>query len=151
MEIISTVALISINATLVVQLLSFLVFMFVLNRVMIRPLRGSTHDRAAYIEALAVDISQAHKEMESIAVQIESQEASARQAAHNIQKEMVAQGGQEARGILEKAKQDVVAMRQEAKAQIDATLAEFRGTLEKEAETVAVNFMEKALDRRLTP
>lgn len=151
MEIISNIALISINETMVVQLLSFIVFMFILNRIMIRPLRSSAHDREIYIENLSVDISNSQKEMQDITAQIESQEASARQTAHRIQKELVVLGSQEANGILAAAKQDVVALRQQTNAEIEATLAEFRETLEKEAEIIAVNFMEKALSRRLSP
>jgi len=151
MEIISNIALISINETVVVQLLSFLVFMFILNRIMIKPLRSSAHDREIYIEKLSADISNSQKEMNAITAQIESQEASARQTARNIQQEIVAQGSQEANSILNAAKQDVVALRQQTAAEIEATLAELRETLEKEAERVAVNFMEKALSRRLNP
>ncbi len=151
MEIISNIALISINETVVVQLLSFLVFMFILNRIMIKPLRSSAHDREIYIEKLSADISNSQKEMNAITAQIESQEASARKAARNIQQEIVAQGSQEANSILNAAKQDVVALRRQTTAEIEATLAELRETLEKEAERVAVNFMEKALSRRLNP
>jgi F-type H+-transporting ATPase subunit b len=151
MEIISTIALISINETLVVQLLSFLVFMFMLNRIMIRPLRNSAHDREVFIEKLSADISNSQAEMEAVTAQIESQEASARQAARNIQQEIVAQGSQEANSILNAAKQDVVALRQQTAAETEATLAKLRESLEKEAELVAVNFMEKALSRRLNP
>ncbi len=150
MEIISNIALISINETLVVQLLSFLVFMFVLNRIMIRPLRGSAHEREAYLEEMGTDISAAQKEMQAITAQIESQETAARQTAHDIQKQLVAQGNQEAVVILEAAKKDVVALRQQTHAEIEATLSEFQQTLQKEAEIVAVNFMEKALSRRLS-
>ena len=151
MEIISNIALISINETMVVLLLSFIVFMFILNRIMIRPLRSSAHDREIYIENLSVDISNAQKEMNAITTQIESQEASARQAAHNIQKEIVALGSQKADSILKAAKQDVVALRQQTTAETEATLAKLRETLEKEAARIAVNFMEKALSRRLNP
>lgn len=151
MEIISNIALISINETLVVQLLSFLVFMFILNRIMIRPLRSSAHDREIYIEKLSGDISNSQAEMNAITTQIKEQEASARQTARSIQKEIVAMGSQEADGILKAAKQDVVALRQQTAAEIEATLSELRKTLAKEAEFIAVNFMEKALSRRLNP
>jgi F-type H+-transporting ATPase subunit b len=151
MEIISNIALISINETLVVQLLSFLVFMFVLNRIMIRPLRGSVHDREIYIEKLDADILNSQKEMKAIAAQIENQEASVRQAAHSIRKELVALGNQEATGILAAAKQEVVSLRRQTRSEIETTLAEFRKNLEKEANVIAVNFMEKALSRRLHP
>ena len=151
MEIITNIALISINETLLVQLISFLVFMVILNRVMVRPLRRSAEERTTYIENLGTEIVDAQKEMKSIAVQIENQESEARRAAREIQEDIVAQGSQEASGILAAAKQDVVALRQQTQAEIEATLQEFRKTLAQEAEIVAVNFMEKALNRRLHP
>lgn len=150
MEIISNIALISINETLLVQLFSFVVFVFVLNRIMVRPLRGSMQARERYMDELGTDISDSQKEMEAIVVQIETQESEARQAARAIQKEIVAQGSQEAHGILETAKQDVVRLRQQARAEIETILAESRQSLEKEAATIAVNFMEKALSRRVS-
>jgi len=150
MEIISNIALISINETLVVQLLSFLIFMFILNRIMIRPLRGSAQERDDYLEQLSTDITAAQKEIKDISAQIESQETDARQAAHNIQKDIIAKGSQEAQEILAAAKQDVVSLRQQTKAEIDATVDNFRQSLEEEAERIAVDFMEKALNRRLS-
>jgi len=151
MEIISNIALISINETLIVQLLSFLIFVFILNRIMIRPLRGSAQDRDDYIEQLSTDITAAQKELQTIAARIESQETDARQAAHTIQKDIITQGSQEAQEILVAAKQDVVDLRRQTKAEIDATVADFRQSLEEEAERIAVDFMEKALNRRLSP
>ena len=151
MEIISNIALISINETMVVQLFSFLVFMFILNRIMIRPLRSSAHDREIYIENLSVEISSTQKEMNAITVQIKNQEDSARQAALDIQTEIVAEGSQGANNIIEAAKQDVVALRQQTAAETEASLAELRKTLDKEAALISVNFMEKALSRRLNP
>ena len=45
MQIISNIALISINETLIVQLISFLIFLFVINRIMFRPLRKTVGPR----------------------------------------------------------------------------------------------------------
>jgi len=151
MEIISNIALISINETLLVQLFSFVVFVFILNRIMIRPLRSAMQDRDRYVEELGTDISNSQAEMEDIVAQIKFQEAEARQSARALQKGIVAQGSQEAHGILETAKKDVVRLRQQTKAEIETILVESRKNLEKEAVTVAVNFMEKALSRRVSP
>ena len=38
MHIVSNIALISINETLIIQLVSFLIFLFLINRIMFRPL-----------------------------------------------------------------------------------------------------------------
>ena len=151
MEIISNIALISINETLLVQVICFLIFLFIMNRIMIRPLRGAREDRAEYIDKLGADITKAQQEMQAIADRIATQEAEARKAALSIQKDIIDQGSREAGGILAAAKEEVVALRQQTNAEIEATLAKFSQTVEQEAEAVAVNFMEKALDRRLNP
>ena len=151
MEIISNIALISINETMVVQIISFLVFMLILNRVMIRPLRGSMTEREIYIEKLWADISNSKKEIEDITAQIEVQETSARETAHSIQKEIEALGNKAADGVMDAAKQDVILLRQQTKAEIEAMLKALRKKLEKESQSIAVSFMEKALSRRLTP
>ncbi len=151
MEIISNIALISINETLVVQLLSFVVFMMILNRIMIRPLQGSMSEREIYIEKLWTDISDSKKEIEDISARIESQETSARQTAHSMQKEIESLGNKEAGDILEEAKQDVRQLRRQTQAKTEAMLAASRKTLAQESASIAENFMEKALSRRLTP
>ena len=50
MEIISNIALITINETLIAQLLAFLIFMFVINRLMFKPLQGVMTERQGYID-----------------------------------------------------------------------------------------------------
>ncbi len=151
MEIISNIALISINETMVIQIISFLIFMLILNRVMIRPLRGSMSEREIYIEKLWTGIANSKKEMEEITTQIETHEASAREAAHSIQKETEALGNKEADGVLEAAKQDVTLLRKQTKAEIEAMLKVLQKSLQKESESIAVSFMEKTLSRRLAP
>ena len=61
MEIINTIALISINETLIVQLLSFLVFLFLINRVMIRPLRSVIDEREDFVTRVRKEIEDAIK------------------------------------------------------------------------------------------
>ena len=52
MQIISNVALISINETVVVQLLSFLLFLYIMNRIMFRPLRNVMAQREDHLKQI---------------------------------------------------------------------------------------------------
>ena len=49
MQIVTTISLISINETTIVQIVSFLILVFILNRVMIRPLWKTIAERNQYI------------------------------------------------------------------------------------------------------
>ena len=52
MEIIKTNALITINETLWVQMIVFLIFMFLINRIMFRPVRRNVAEREAHFDTL---------------------------------------------------------------------------------------------------
>ena len=81
MEIVPNVALISINETLVFQVISFLIFLFIINRVMFRPLRNVMAERDRHIENLKKDTQDAQKKFESITDRISEQESAARKEA----------------------------------------------------------------------
>lgn len=150
MEIISTVALISINETLVVQLVSFLIFLFLLDRIMIRPLRATMAERDFYMENLEKDIAEAVKKARDLTRQVEGQEAAVRDSAMALNREHQQEGSTEAGRILEEARKEMMHLRQQAEAEIAEKMAEARGQIRAEAESLAVAMMENALERKVS-
>ena len=69
MQIISTIAMISINETLIIQLISFLIFLFIINRIMIQPLRSVSREREAHIQKIELDTVAAEKKVEQVVKQ----------------------------------------------------------------------------------
>ena len=149
MEIVSNVALISINETLVVQLVSFLIFLFIINRIMFRPLRNTMAERDFYLEEMAADIGDAEKGYENALLKIESQESDARTAALALSREREADGNAEAGRIFETARAEIAELKIQAEAEVAATLAEARESVQASSEALAIAIMEKVLERRL--
>ncbi|MBW2296172.1 MAG: ATP synthase F0 subunit B [Deltaproteobacteria bacterium] len=149
MQIVSNVALISINETMVVQLISFLIFLFVINRVMFRPLRESMHERERYIEGIRLDIRDAEKKLETIIEQTRDEDAAVRKAGLQMTAELEKRGNEEAGEIIAAARQEIVQIGGKARQDIDVRIAEARKTIVAEADKLSVNIMEKVLDRRL--
>ncbi len=149
MQIVSNVALISINETMVVQLISFLIFLFVINRVMFRPLRESMHERERYIEGIRLDIRDAEKKLETIIEQTRDEDAAVRKAGLQMTAELEKRGNEEAGEIIATARQEIVQIGGKARQDIDVRVAEARKTIVAEADKLSVNIMEKVLDRRL--
>ena len=89
MQIISNVALISINETLIIQVISFLIFLFIINRIMFRPLRKVMNERETYVENVQKDIVEAENQFEDLTHQIKAQENAVRHEAFK-QKEQLA-------------------------------------------------------------
>jgi F-type H+-transporting ATPase subunit b len=148
MEIISNVALISINETLIVQVIGFLIFLFVINRIMFRPLRNVMSDRDIHIERVKRDITQARKEVDSITSQIQEQESATRKEALELKDDLEATGSQQAKEIFESVKKQINADREKVQQEIEVRIAEERKAVEKESHALALNIIEKIIDRR---
>jgi len=151
MEIISTNALISINGTLVAQLVSFLIFLFILNRIMVRPLQGVMGERESFIEKIKLDTDNKAKELERLSLEMKVLESDVRKEAFGISRELEEGGVQEASVILKSTRQEIELIREKMEAKINAQISDAKKHLQKESEALAVNVMEKLLDRRLIP
>jgi F-type H+-transporting ATPase subunit b len=151
MQIISNIALISINETLIIQLISFLIFLFIINRVMIQPLRGVVQERENHIQNIQDDAKDADKEIERLMKRLKKQEAEVIREAHAIREQIEVSGKQQADGIVESAQKEVDKLSQENQRLVSALVSEARQSIQKEAESLSVGMMEKLLERRLTP
>ena len=150
MEIISKIALLSINETLIVQVVSFLLFLFIINRIMFRPLRSKMKQREDYLKKIKNEIMDAEDELVKIVQRIEDQEAAVKLEAFEQKDKLEKSGNQEAGDILASAREEIAGLKRAATEQIDGQISDARAHLKKESETLAVNVMEKLLERRLT-
>ncbi|MGD8522375.1 MAG: ATP synthase F0 subunit B [Desulfobacterales bacterium] len=151
MEIISNIALISINETLIVQVISFLVFLFIINRIMFRPLRSVIDERETYIQSLQNDIAAAEDEYTSLTRQINEQEATLRKEAQQITAELQKAANQQSNEIIAVTRKEIDNLKKKAEKEIEAQLIEARKQVQIESETLALSVMEKVLERGLTP
>jgi F-type H+-transporting ATPase subunit b len=150
MHVISNVALISINETLIVQVISFLIFLFIINRIMFRPLRNVMDDRKSRISKIQQDIVNAQSEYETLTDQIETQEINVRNEAFKQKKQLEASGLQQAADIMASTRKDIDASRAGAKKAVNAQIAAARKQVQKEAEGLANKIIAKVLFRSQT-
>ena len=148
MEIISSIALISINETLIVQDVGFLIFLFLIDRIMFRPLRNVMADREIYIERVKLDIDQARNKIDTMTSQIEEQEAEVKKEAFELKAQREEIGNQQAKEIFAAVRQEIADTGAKVQKEIDSKIAEARKSLQKESETLAISIIEKILDRR---
>jgi F-type H+-transporting ATPase subunit b len=149
MEIISTIALISINETLVVQLTSFLIFLFIINRIMFKPLLSVMDERNEHIQGMQREVVKAEEELDKVKRMLRKNEKAVKDEAFSIRGELEAAGDRQATEIFKDAKDQIEEMRAKAQAEVDAQLEEARKSMEKESEILVVQIMEKVLERRL--
>ena len=147
MQIISNVALISINETLILQIISFLIFLFIINRIMFRPLRKVMNERESYIENIQKDIVEAENQFEDLTNQIQAQEKAVRNEAFAQKEQLEASGGQQAAEILASTREEINTLRAEAQKEVDARISAARKYVQKESQDLAKNIIETVLYR----
>ena len=149
MEIISNIALITINATLFHQLVAFLIFLFIINRIMFRPLRSVMAERDDVIEKIKLDTTNAGDTIERLCDELKERESKVRKEALKVQHELEEKGKQESAEILKSTLQEIELLKDKNEANVNAQIMEARKALQKESNALALNIMEKLLDRRL--
>lgn len=150
MQIISNVALISINETLIVEVISFLIFLFIINRIMFRPLRNVINERKSHIDKIQQDIVKAQSEYETLTDQIEAQEIKVRNEAFKQKRQLEASGMQQAADIIDATRKEIDASKADAKKAVDDQIVTARKQVQKEAEGLADKIMAKVLFRSQT-
>ncbi|QTA78169.1 ATP synthase, subunit beta (ATP synthase F0 sector subunit b) [Desulfonema limicola] len=149
MQIISNIALITINETLVIQLVSFLIFVFLLNRVMVRPLLSTMDEREKFISNLRQEAEDTVEKMNNLTAQMQNQEEAARSEALAMMKEAEDAGKSQASEIFDSAHKEITELKESTQKLINEQIAEARKHVSKESEVLAVKIMEKVLERRL--
>ena len=149
MEIISNIALITINATLFHQLVAFLIFLFIINRIMFRPLRSVMAERDDIIEKIKLDTTNAGETIDRLNKDLKERESEVRKEAFKVQHELEEKGKQESAEIMKSTLQEIEVLKDKNEATVNAQIMEAKKDLQKESEELALNIMEKLLDRRL--
>ena len=151
MEIVSNIALVSINETVFVQLISFLIFLFIMNRVMFRPLRDTMSKRDHHVKQIQDDISHQENQLQTLKNNIDERESRVRSEALEMRKKLEDSGSQEAAAIISTTRQEIEVLRKKSAQDVDSKLSEARKSLKQESEGLVSDVMEKVLDRRPSP
>ena len=149
-HVIKNVALISINETMLVQVLSFLIFLFLANHFVFRPLMSSMGDREKHVSDTQDSIDTVCVEMDEMTAELAKYEADAKAKAAELKKNLEDEGKKEAQEIVDSARQEIDAVRVDAAKKLEVQIADARTFLAAESQALSVGIMEKLLDRKLS-
>lgn len=149
MEIISTTALISINATFIAQMLSFLIFVFILNRIMLRPLYGVIEQRKEYTAGIKEDITVAEQKLNDLIANLEKQKKAVKDEAFRINDELEKIASDEASQLFLGARKQIVELGKAAEKDVARQLKEAQKYFKEETQAISVAMMEQVLGRKI--
>lgn len=141
--------LITVNETLFIQVFSFLIFLFIINRIMFRPLKNAMNQREEYVDTLRQEIEKADAELRNITKLIQQGESALKKEAQEMREKLETAGKQRAAESLETTRREIADLRVRAEKQIGEQIETARKEIKSEFESVSQNIMEKILDRSL--
>lgn len=150
MQIISNIALITINETLFVVLISFLIFVVVLNRLMFRPLRQTMGEREQALETMQGAIHEAKLELETVSREAQTRESAIKQEAFKIGSDLEKKAKEEAATVLAASAREIDAIKAKNEQDVAKMITAAQKDLVQESERLTISIMEKLLDRRLS-
>jgi len=141
--------MISINATLLVQLIHFLLLLFIMNRLMLQPLLKLIREREAYTANTRSEIKDIEVKIGQLKEQFITRENNARRNAARERSDLLNVGMGEAEGFLNTSRQEVSSIRQQAEKEVESEVTKTRPFLEGQALSLVSGIMEKIIGRRI--
>jgi F-type H+-transporting ATPase subunit b len=141
--------MISINATLVVQVILFLITLFFLNRLMIRPIMEVVQKRSQFFEETKEKILSLEKETEELRRRFSQLQIDARKDAFSESDQLKKAGSTQASEYLDQSKDEAASIRAEGESRAEAEKNKQRPLLKDQAALLAGEIVEKLIERRI--
>ena len=137
--------LLSLDGTLIVQLVNFIVFLVILNAIFLKPVGSAIAKRRAYIDGVGADIVQFEADLKSLRLQADEKRSAARRAADATVGESRANAQAEAASIVSEHQVQASVIIAEAQATVGLEFAAARTTEADVVESLAREMLERAV------
>ena len=137
--------LLSLDGTLVVQLVNFIVFLVILNAIFLKPVGSAIAKRRAYIDGVGTDIAQFEADLKSLRLQADEKRADARRKADAAVGESRAGAQAESASIIGEHQVQASVIIAEAQATVGLEFAQARSTESAVVESLAREMLVRAV------
>lgn len=141
--------MISINATLLLQVIHFLLLVFILNRLMFRPILRQIHERRGHFEELKAQMDEMERETLRLQEELFARENQVRWEASRRRTKLRSDGISEAEKILNETRDKVISFRSEVDQEAEEELSKAKPRLEEQAGALVDAIMERMIGRRI--
>ncbi len=138
------------NQTLIYQIITFLVLVFLLNVVLFRPIRNALKERKAKLDAQTADISLMETQGQGLDSEIKDKLAAARREGAGARETLKNEGAAAETSLMEEVKKEVDLEWSRVEKKIKQDVAQARKSLEAQAKSFAQLLASKILGRELS-
>ena len=135
--------------TLILQLLQLLLLIWILNRIMFRPLLRLINDRDQHIEKIKQDVGNIESETTDLVNKNMAMEKDARLDAGEERARLRNEANSQMESIFEDTRKEMDMIMSEAEKEIDDQVEKARDVLRREAAVLAEEIIEKVIGRRV--
>jgi F-type H+-transporting ATPase subunit b len=139
--------MIEIDISILVEIVSVLALMLILNSILFKPIRGMLEERAARIASIQGDVEKYERNAQQLLDDFNAKLADARRAGQEERDGLKHAGRDEERGIVEASTTEAEAKKQELMAGLSADIDAARKNLAAKADAFAVEIAQKLLGR----
>ena len=141
--------MIRINATLVLQVVHLLLLVFILNRLMFKPILKLMDERNGYMDKSKTEIRDLESEAERLKREYLSLENQARKKASGESLELKKAGVAQVEAMIDESQEEVASIRRESETKIESQFAKARPSIQSEATVLAEEIVERLIGRRV--
>lgn len=139
--------IISPDGSLVVILVLFIIFVFLMNRLLFKPVSRVLDERHTLTQGATNEARAARRRYQTRLADYESSIRQARAESYRLSEQQRAAALEERSRIIEQAKQEATAQIEQAKAEIEEQVGQARGALEVESRQIAEQISSTVLGR----
>lgn len=141
--------MIDIDSTLWIQLVNFLILVFILKILLYKPILGIMEKRRQQFDGARDEVRGLHEAVEKKMAEYEEAVRKAKQAAMEQKSEFVKEGAEEARKIVDAVRGVIPKMMEEFQGKMNREIDEARGVLKNQSQRLSLEIAEKVLGRSL--
>ena len=141
--------MISIDVTLLIQMVNFLILMFILNLLLYKPVLGIIDKRKKNLQDIEEEIKRLNQSVDERMAAYEEKLRLAKVQALEKKQEIMTEGAEQAKSFIEAAKGDIPAMMEKFHADMNREVDEARHILTNQSKKISIEIAEKLLGRSL--
>ncbi len=137
------------NLTLLVQMATFIALIFILNYLLYKPILSIIDRRKKQMDELENEIRLFKESVDKKAAEYDEKLVKAKTSASDLKKEIVNEGAQQAKSIVDAVRTEIPLMTQEFQKKMDAEMQTAREILGGQSRRLSLEIAEKVLGRRV--
>ena len=141
--------MINIDYSLGIQIINFILLIFILNRLLYKPLLGMIDKRKRQFEESETEIKRLRETVDQKMAAYEERLRQAKVDAVIQRNEIIRQGSEEAKAMIDAVRAEIPGMMEQFKTRIDGEIGEAKRILATQSQKLSVEIAEKVLGRSL--